>query len=108
MCVVTKESNPELYNALFEDENSKTSIEIMNKRGQEIFDELKNVLDKKDKEIDRLNNIIKHIYKELREFNVYGSIAISMQISYLEEYLEEKIENIDFEYLQDLKEGKGE
>ena len=70
---------------------------------QEFVDDMKKNY---EQEIDRLNNIIKHIYKELREFNVYGSIAVSMQISYLEEYLEEKIENIDFEYLQDLKEGK--
>ncbi len=58
------------------------------------------------KENERLNNIIKHIYKELREFDVCNNMGVSMQISYLEEYIQKNIEQIEDKYLQELKEGK--
>ena len=54
----------------------------------------------------RLNNIIKHIYKELRTFNNCGNMGVSMQITYLEEYIQENIEQIEENYLQELEEGK--
>lgn len=87
------------------DENSKITIEIMNKRGQEIFDELKNVLDKKDKEIDRLNNIIDELEKDIRNNMAdYDKLYEEQdEQEYLDKYFALKIE---LDKLKELKEGK--
>ena len=63
-------------------------------------------LEMANREITRLNNIISHIYKELRNFDVCGDMGVSIQISYLEEYLEKEIETLEEEYLKELKENK--
>ena len=63
-------------------------------------------LEMANKEIERLNNLIKHIYKELRTFDVCDNMGVAIQITYLEEYIQENIEQIEENYLQELKEGE--
>jgi hypothetical protein len=101
------------YRSLFELTNS--NVLVGRKDGLTIgidentIQELRDTIDTNNSlkyEVNRLNNIIKHIYKELREFDVCNNMGVAMQISYLEEYIQKNIEQIEDKYLQELKEGK--